>query len=120
MAASALSLVAPAEVPAVGMATQFGMPAKSWGLEGAPRRAHAVALTNIWSQLAKYGFPVIALAGLAAEGGSNRSLELVALIGLIIFVVIVAGFGGRALEQAVGPGRGVIGPPVRRAGANVY
>ncbi len=89
MAASALSLVAPGGT-AVGMATQFGM-LKSWGLEGRPVGL-AVALTNIWSQLVKYGFPVIALAGLAAEGGSNRSLELVALIGLIIFVVIVAGF----------------------------
>ncbi len=89
LAASALSLVAPGGT-AVGMATQFGM-LKSWGLEGRPVGL-AVVLTNIWSQLAKYGFPVVALAALAADGGTNKTLELVALIGLIIFIAIVAGF----------------------------
>ena len=72
------------------MATQFGM-LESWGLEGRPVGL-AVVLTNIWSQLAKYGFPVVALAALAADGGTNKTLELVALIGLIIFIAIVAGF----------------------------
>ena len=85
LAASALSLVAPGGT-AVGMATQFGM-LRSWGLEGRPVGL-AVALTNIWSQLAKYGFPVVALAALAAEGGKNKTLELVALIGSIILVAI--------------------------------
>jgi len=89
LAASALSLVAPGGT-AVGMATQFGM-LRSWGLEGRPVGL-AVALTNIWSQLAKYGFPVVALAALAAEGGKNKTLELVALIGSIILVAIVASF----------------------------
>lgn len=89
LAASAVSLVAPGGT-AVGMATQFGM-LKSWGLEGRPVGL-AVALTNVWSQLAKYGFPVVALAALAAEGDTNRTLELVALVGLIMLVTIVAGF----------------------------
>ena len=89
LAASALSQVAPGGT-AVGMATEFGM-LKSWGLEGRPVGL-AVALTNFWSQPAKYAFPVVALAALAAEGGKNRTLDVVALVALIILIAIVAGF----------------------------
>jgi len=88
-ASSALSLVAPGGT-AVAMATQFGM-LRSWGLEGRPVGL-AVALTNIWGQLITYGFPVIGLAALTAEGGRNTTLDWVALIGLGIFSAIVAGF----------------------------
>jgi len=88
-AAGALSIVAPGGA-AVAVATQFGM-LKSWGLQGRPV-ALAVALTNIWGQLITYGFPVIAIAGLTAEGGRNSTLDWVALIGLGVFSAIVAGF----------------------------
>ena len=103
LAASAVSQVAPGGT-AVGMATEFGM-LKSWGLEGRPVGL-AVALTNLWSQPAKYGFPVVALAALAAEGGNNKTLDLVALIALIILIAIVAGFAAglssKRLARTVG------------------
>ncbi len=89
MAASALSLVAPGGA-AVSIATQFGM-LKSWGLEGRPVGL-AIALTNIWNQFVIYGFPVLAIGALVAEGGRNKTLEWVALIGLVVLVAIVAGF----------------------------
>ncbi len=88
-ASSALSLVAPGGT-AVAMATQFGM-LKSWGLEGRPVGL-AVAVTNIWGQLVTYGFPVLGVAALTAEGGRNTTLDWVALIGLGVFIAIVAGF----------------------------
>jgi putative heme transporter len=88
-ASSALSLVAPGGT-AVAVATQFGM-LKSWGFQGRPVGL-AVALTNIWGQLITYGFPVIAIAALTAEGGRNSTLDWVALIGLAVFIAIVAGF----------------------------
>lgn len=96
-ASSALSLVAPGGT-AVAMATQFGM-LKSWGFEGRPVGL-AVGLTNIWGQLITYGFPVLAVAALTAEGGRNSTLDWVALIGLGVFAVIVAGFAvGLASER---------------------
>ena len=103
LAASALSQVAPGGT-AVGMATEFGM-LKSWGLEGRPVGL-AVALTNFWSQPVKYGFPVVALAALAAEGGKNKTLDVVALIALIILIAIVTGFAAglssKRLARTVG------------------
>jgi hypothetical protein len=38
------------------------------------------------------GVPIIALAGVVAEGGRKRTLELVAVISLAVFAVIVGGF----------------------------
>jgi uncharacterized protein (TIRG00374 family) len=102
-ASSALSLVAPGGT-AVAMATQFGM-LKSWGFQGRPV-ALAVALTNIWGQLITYGFPVIAIAALTAEGGRNSTLDWVALIGLAVFSAIVAGFAiglaSKSLTRSIG------------------
>jgi putative heme transporter len=49
-------------------------------------------VTGIWNQLVILGVPIIALAGLAAEGGSNHTLEIVAVIALAVFVAIVVGF----------------------------
>jgi len=88
-ASSALSLVAPGGT-AVAVATQYGM-LKSWGFEGRPVGL-AVGVTNIWGQLITYGFPVLALGALTAQGGRNSTLDWVALIGLGVFILIVAGF----------------------------
>jgi uncharacterized protein (TIRG00374 family) len=88
-ASSALSLVAPGGT-AVAIATQYGM-LKTWGFEGRPVGL-AVGVTNIWGQLITYGFPVLALGALTAQGGRNSTLDWVALIGLGIFILIVAGF----------------------------
>jgi uncharacterized protein (TIRG00374 family) len=89
LASAALALVAPGGA-AVGIATSFAM-LKAWGFRGRPVGL-AVAVTGVWNQLVILGVPIIAVAGLAAEGGRSRALELVAVIALAIFAVIVTGF----------------------------
>jgi uncharacterized membrane protein YbhN (UPF0104 family) len=89
LASTAVSIVAPGGAPA-GMATSFGM-LKVWGFEGRPVGL-AVAVTSIWNQLVILGVPILAVAGLVAEGDRNRTVELVALISLGVFCAIVAGF----------------------------
>ena len=89
LASTALSTVAPGGA-AIGMASSFAM-LKAWGFSGRPVGL-AVVVTSIWNQLVILGVPIIALAGVAAEGGRNRTLELVAVIALAVFVAIVVGF----------------------------
>jgi uncharacterized protein (TIRG00374 family) len=89
LASSALSMVAPGGA-AVGMATSFAM-LRAWGFSGRPVGL-AVVVTGVWNQFVILGFPIIAVAGVVAEGGSNRTLEIVAIVGLVIFAAIVAGF----------------------------
>jgi putative heme transporter len=89
LASTALSMVAPGGA-AVGMATSFAM-LRAWGFRGRPVGL-AVVVTGVWNQLVILGLPIIALAGLAAEGDRNRTLELVAVISLVVFIVIVVGF----------------------------
>ncbi len=89
LASSALSSVAPGGA-AVGMATSFAM-LRAWGFSGRPVGL-AVVVQSIWNQFVILGFPIVAVAALAAEGGRNRTLELVAVIALIVFVVAVVGF----------------------------
>ena len=88
-ASTALTMVAPGGA-AVGMATSYTM-LNAWGLEDRAIGL-AVLVTGIWNQLVIFGFPIIAVAALVADGGRNRTLEWVALAGLIVFAVIVAGF----------------------------
>ena len=87
--ASSVSVVAPGGA-AVGMGAQFAM-LKAWGFSGRPVGL-AVAVINIWGQLVTYGFPIIGVALLTGQGGRNSTLDWVALIGLGIFIAIVAGF----------------------------
>jgi uncharacterized protein (TIRG00374 family) len=89
LASTALSMVAPGGA-AVGMATSFAM-LRAWGFSGRPVGL-AVVVTGVWNQFVILGFPIIAVAGVVAEGGSNRTLEIVAIVGLVIFAAIVAGF----------------------------
>jgi len=88
-ASTALTMVAPGGA-AVGMATSYTM-LNAWGLEDRAIGL-AVLVTGVWNQLVIFGFPIVAVAALAADGGRNRTLEWVALIGLIVFAVIVTGF----------------------------
>jgi uncharacterized protein (TIRG00374 family) len=89
LASTALSSVVPGGA-AVGMASSFAM-LKAWGFQGRPVGL-AVVLTSIWNQLFILGIPIVALAGVVAQGGRNRTLELVAVIALAVFVLIVVGF----------------------------
>jgi putative heme transporter len=103
LASSALSSVAPGGA-AVGMATSFAM-LRAWGFSGRPVGL-AVVVQSIWNQFVILGFPIVAVAALAAQGGRNRTLELVAAIGLVVFVVAVVGFAvglsSARLAQRVG------------------
>jgi uncharacterized membrane protein YbhN (UPF0104 family) len=90
LASGALSVLALGGA-ALGVATQLRM-LRSWGLDGSSV-ALATALTNIWGQLVSYAFPVVAVAALSAEGGRNKTLELVALIGLVGVAAILSLFG---------------------------
>jgi putative heme transporter len=76
---------------AVGMVLAYAM-LRGWGFEPSAV-ALAVALTGAWNQLFMFGAPAIALALLTLNGGSNRLLQTVALIGLGVFVAAVVAFG---------------------------
>jgi putative heme transporter len=88
-ASTASTYIAPGG-PAVGMALSFGM-LRAWGFSAAAVSL-AVAVTGVWNQLAMLGFPIVALALLTLSGEGDRTLETVSLIGLVVFVVVVAGF----------------------------
>ena len=89
LSSTAVTMVAPGGA-APGMATSFAM-LRWWGFEGRPVGL-AVAVTGIWNQLVILGVPILAVAGLVAEGDRNRTIEWVALVALAAFCVIVAGF----------------------------
>ncbi len=100
LASTALSMVAPGGA-AVGMATSFAM-LRAWGFSGRPVGL-AVVVTGVWNQFVILGFPIIAVAGVVAEGGRNHTLELVAIVGLVVFAVIVAAFAiGLSSERLAG------------------
>jgi uncharacterized protein (TIRG00374 family) len=89
LASTAVTMVAPGGA-APGMATSFAM-LRQWGFEGRPVGL-AVAVTGIWNQLVILGIPILAVAGLVAEGTRNNTVELVALIALVAFCAIIAAF----------------------------
>jgi putative heme transporter len=89
LASTSSTYIAPGGA-AVGVATSYAM-LRAWGFSGRPVSI-AVAVTGIWNQFAMLGFPVIALAVLTLQHEHNSLLQTVALIGLVVFVVAVAGF----------------------------
>jgi uncharacterized protein (TIRG00374 family) len=89
LASTALSMVAPGGA-AVGVATSFAM-LRAWGFRGRPVGL-AVAVISVWNQLMILGVPIVAVAALVAQGDRNRTVELVAVIALAVFVLIVVGF----------------------------
>jgi len=88
-ASTASTYVAPGGA-AVGMGLAFAM-LRGWGFTAAAVTL-AVTLTGVWNQLFMLGAPAVALALLTHAGGSNTTLKLVALIGLVVFLVAVAAF----------------------------
>jgi uncharacterized protein (TIRG00374 family) len=88
-ASTASTYIAPGGA-APGIAVSFGM-LRGWGFKGQPVTL-ALAVVGVWNQLAIFGFPIIALALLTIVGEGNRLLEIVALIGLAVFVAVVVGF----------------------------
>jgi len=88
-ASTASTYIAPGGA-AVGMGTAFAM-LRGWGFQpGAVTLS--VTLTGIWNQLFMLAAPAVALALLTFAGGSNTTLLVVAVIGLLIFAVAVAAF----------------------------
>jgi uncharacterized protein (TIRG00374 family) len=112
---------------AVGIATTVAV-LRMRGFSGRPVGL-AVLVMSVWNQFVILGFPIIAVAGLAAEGGRNRTLEIAAFVGLAVFAVIVAGFaiglstrrlarsiGDRAARLVSGAKRLFRGAPVKWGG----
>jgi putative heme transporter len=86
LAGSGLSQVVPGGT-AVNVATQYGM-LRNWGFE-APQVTLAISLTTLWSQLATFGFPALAVGALALDGGRQRTLGQAALAGLVLVALMV-------------------------------
>ena len=128
LASTALSVIAPGGA-AVGMATTVAM-LRACGFSGRPVGL-AVVVMSVWNQSVILGFPILAVAGLAAQGARNRTLEIAALVGLAVFAVIVAGFaialsserlahrvGDRAARLVSAAGRLLHKAPVKWNGAS--
>jgi uncharacterized membrane protein YbhN (UPF0104 family) len=128
LASTAVSMVAPGGA-AVGMATTVAA-LRTWGFGGRPVGL-AVLVMTVWNQFVILGFPILAVAALATEGGRNRTLEIAAFVGLAVFAVIVAGFaiglssarlarrvGDRAARLVTWAKRLFRGAPVKWSGAS--
>jgi uncharacterized protein (TIRG00374 family) len=102
-ASTASTYIAPGGF-APGMAVSALM-LRGWGFRGRPVTL-AVTVTGVWNQLVIYGFPVLALGLLTAEGGTHPLLRTVALIGGAVLggivVGLVAGFWSDAFARRVG------------------
>ena len=128
LASTALSVIAPGGA-AAGMATTVAM-LRARGFSGRPVGL-AVVVMSVWNQSVILGFPILAVAGLAAQGARNRTLEIAALVGLTVFAVIVAGLalalsnerlanwvGDRAARLVSAAGRLLHKAPVKWNGAS--
>lgn len=88
-ASTASTYIAPGGA-APGIAVSYAM-LRGWGFN---TRAVTLAVTviSVWNQLAVFGFPIVALALLTLVGEQHPLLQTMALVGLAVFVVVVAGF----------------------------
>jgi uncharacterized protein (TIRG00374 family) len=102
-ASTASTYVAPGGF-APGMAVSALM-LRAWGFKGRPV-ALAVTLTGVWNQLVIFGFPIIALGLLTAEGEKHPLLRTMALIGAAVFggvvVGLIVGFWSARLARKIG------------------
>jgi uncharacterized protein (TIRG00374 family) len=102
-ASTASTYIAPGGA-AVGVGLAFAM-LRGWGFP-ASAVTLAVTLTGVWNQLFLLAAPAVALVLLTFQGGSNTTLQIVALIGFVIFVVAVtafiAAFASNRLARSVG------------------
>ena len=102
-ASTASTYVAPGGF-APGMAVSALM-LRGWGFSGRPVTL-AVTVTGVWNQLVIFGFPVIALGLLTAEGGRHPLLRTMALVGAAVLggvvVGLAVGFWSAALARKIG------------------
>ena len=87
-ASTAFGLVMPGGAT-LGMGVSFAMLRSAGFARGAV--AAAVVVTGLWSQVSTFLFPVVAIALLAAEGVGSATLQLLAVIGVGISVVLIVG-----------------------------
>jgi uncharacterized protein (TIRG00374 family) len=103
LASTASTYVAPGGA-AVGTALSVAM-LRAWRF-GAQAIALAVTLVGVWNQLFMLGAPAVALTMLTVSGGHDPLLQTVALIGLCVFAIAVAGFAaalsGPEIARAIG------------------
>jgi uncharacterized protein (TIRG00374 family) len=103
LGSTASTYVAPGGA-AVGTALSVAM-LRAWRF-GAQAIALAVTLVGVWNQLFMLGAPAVALTMLTVSGGHDPLLQTVALIGLCVFAVAVAGFAaalsGPEIARAIG------------------
>jgi uncharacterized membrane protein YbhN (UPF0104 family) len=85
-ASTAFTYVAPGG-GIVGMAGSYGL-LRAWGFRSG-EVARAVAITGIWNQLSNLLLPVAAVTLLSLEGGKDAFLTTVAIVGAIVFTVVV-------------------------------
>ncbi len=71
----------------VGMAGSYGL-LRTWGF-GSSEVARAVTLTGVWNQLANLLLPVVAVLLLSIENQSDAFLSTVAVVGAVVFGVVV-------------------------------
>jgi putative heme transporter len=107
---------------AVGMGVTYRF-YTSYGFGGGPI-ALSLLVQGVWNNFVKLGMPIVALGLLVAGGDATDALAPAAVVGLVVFVVALAGFAfglsgerraarmGRALAGGVAAVRRV----VRRAG----
>jgi putative heme transporter len=96
----------------------------SYGFGGAPITL-SLLVQGVWNNFMKLGMPIVALGLLVAEGDATGALAPVAVVGLVLFVVALAGFAfglsgerraarlGRALAGAAAAVRRVVRRPGR-------
>ena len=97
LASTAVSMIAPGGA-AVGLATTVAA-LRTCGFSGRPVGL-AVVVMSVWNQSVILGFPILAVAGLAAQGARNRTLEIAALVGLAVLRSDRRGVRNRPLERA--------------------
>jgi uncharacterized membrane protein YbhN (UPF0104 family) len=85
-ASTAFTYIAPGGA-IVGMAGSYGL-LRTWGFASRDV-TRAVAITGIWNQLSNLLLPVVAVTLLSIEGGRDALLTTAAIVGAIVFTVVV-------------------------------
>jgi uncharacterized protein (TIRG00374 family) len=89
LASTASTYVAPGGA-AVGMAFTFAM-LRGWGFRG-QEATRGVAISSVFNLLFTFSAPGVALMLLTLEGGTHTALRTTALVGLLVFTLILGAF----------------------------
>jgi uncharacterized protein (TIRG00374 family) len=89
LASTASTYIAPGGA-AVGMAFTYAM-LRGWGIRGQAATL-GVGVSGVFNLLFTFSAPAIALALLTLEGGTHAVLRTAALVGLIVFTLVIGAF----------------------------